>query len=238
MKFFLTRGHVLAACLALALTSGCAEFSNLRQATAKHPAFVPPNHAGDSSLPAGLRRVVLLPVAGESVAPGESLAALDPVMVAALQKQNRFEVVALSREDCHRYFQTEELSSVSALPTGFMGVIRREFAADAVILVDVTVFRPYGPLALGLRAKLATADDVRLVWTFDNLFSADDPAVADSARRQLLAGDRGGVPADGNPVMLQSPASFAAYAAATMFATLPRVHAPAAAANPAPPISR
>ena len=104
------------AVLALVLTAGCASFPMGKSHAAKSAAFVPANHAGDASLPPHLRRVVLLPVAGGSVAPPESMAALDPIIAAALQRQNRFEVVALTREDCRRYFQLEELSSVAALP--------------------------------------------------------------------------------------------------------------------------
>ena len=224
------------AVLALLLTAGCANFPMGKSHAAKSAAFVPVNHAGDASLPPHLRRVVLLPVAGGSVAPPESMAALDPVVAAALQRQNRFEVVALTREDCRRYFQLEELSSVSALPARFMAIVRREFAADGVSFVDVTAFQAYAPLVLGLRAKLATVDEVRLVWTFDNVFSADDPAVSASARRQLRDGESENSPAAESPVVLQSPTRFATYATAAMFATLPPVHAaaphPAAAKSP------
>jgi hypothetical protein len=194
------------------------------------PFFTPVNHVGAPSL-GGLRRVVVLPICGGALAPLETVDALDPVFVAALQRQNRFEVVALSREDCRRKFHAEEFSSAAALPHDFLDAVRREFAADAVLFVDVTVFSPYRPLALGLRAKLATLDGTRLLWTFDNVFSADDAAVANSARHFYLGSDRGGVPADLSPGVLQSPVRFAAYAAATMFATLPPVYPPAAAAN-------
>ena len=185
------------------------------------PFFTPTNHAGESTLPAGIRRVVLLPLAGGNVLPSTSAADLDPVVAAALQRQNRFEVVVVSREVCRRLFTVEELSSVELLPANFMAVLRREYAADAVILVDVTVFRAYRPLAIGFRAKLATVQDVRLVWTFDNLFSAADAAVANSARRNYLKGAPRDIPADQSPMVLQSPSRFAAYAAETMFATLP-----------------
>jgi len=189
------------------------------------PFFVPANHTGEPSL-GGLHRVVVLPVYGGALAPAESLAAFDPVFIAALQQENRFEIVALSREDCRRKFHADEFSSAAALPHDFLATLRREFAADAVLFVDVTVFRAYRPIALGLRGKLATLDGTRLVWTFDNVFSADDPAVANSARQHYLGSDRGGVPADLSPGVLQSPTRFAGYAAAAMFATLPPVQAP------------
>jgi hypothetical protein len=177
-----------------------------------------------------MRRVVLLPVYGGTLAPVETVAALDPVVMASLQQQHRFEVVTLTREQCRRQFHVEEFSSVTALPHDFLATLQRDFAADGVMFVDITVFRPYRPLGLGLRAKLATLDgSTRLVWSFDNIFSADDPAVANSARKHFLGSDRGGVPADLSPGVLQSPARFAGYAADAMFATLPPV-----VAQPAP----
>jgi len=190
------------------------------------PFYKPANHTGDPSL-GGLRRVVLLPVCGGALAPDETLEAFDPVFVAALQRQNRFEVVPLSRDECRRLFRVAEFSSTAALPHDFLATLRREFAADAVLFVDLTVFHAYRPLALGLRGKLAVLEgSTRLVWTFDNVFSTDDAAVANSARHAYLGSDRGGVSADLTPAVLQSPTRFAGYAADAMFATLPPVVAP------------
>jgi len=198
------------------------------------PFFKAKNHTGDPQLPATLRRVVLLPIAGGSVAPAESSAALDPVFSAGLQKENRFEVVALTRADCLRRFQAEEFLSTGNLPHDFMAKLRREYGADAVMFIDLTSFKPYRPMILGVRAKLATlGDEVRLVWSFDNIFSAADPTVANSARHHFIAGEHSEVPADLTPAVLQSPSQFAAYAAAEMFATLPPVYA--SPASPAAP---
>lgn len=187
------------------------------------PFFYPSNHVGEAALPGNIRRIVLLPISGGEIAPASSTTSFDPVMVTALQQQNRFEVVAISRDACRRMFGVDEISSVSALPPNFMAEIAHEYAADAVMFIDVTVFRPYRPLAIGLRAKLATIRDVRLVWTFDNVFSASDPTVANSARHYLLQTSRRDVPTDMSPAVLQSPSNFAAYAADAMFSTLPPV---------------
>ena len=45
----------------------------------------------------------------------------------------------------------EALSSAAALPADFLAVARRDFAADAVLFVDVTTFHAYPPLRLGVR---------------------------------------------------------------------------------------
>jgi hypothetical protein len=214
------------AILALLFAAGCST-PPINDPARAGPFFSPTNFNGEPSL-GGLRRVVLLPVCGGTLAPQETVAGFDPVFVAALQRQNRFEVVSLSREECLRKFHVPEFSSVAALPRDFLASLRRDLAVDAVLFVDLTVFRAYRPLAIGLRAKLATVDGTRLIWTFDTVFSADNPAVANSARHHVLTGDRGDVPTDLSPAVLQSPGHFAGYAATAMFATLPPVVAPAA----------
>jgi hypothetical protein len=109
-----------------------------------------------------------------------------------------------------------------------MNRLRQEFGADAVMFIDLTVFKPYRPLSLGVRAKLATVDgDVRLIWTFDNVYSAATPSVANSARAHFLESDGGRIPADLTPSVLQSPGRFASYVAASAFSTLPPVYSPA-----------
>jgi hypothetical protein len=192
------------------------------------PFYTPTNHTGDAQLPATLRRVLLLPVAGGSAASAESSAALNAVFVSELQKQNRFEIVPLTREECLYHFRAEEFSSTAALPYDFMNIVRRQFGADAVMFIDVTAYKAYRPLVLGVRAKLAsTGYEPRMVWTFDNMFSASDATVANSARNHFLDSNRGGVPADLTQSALQSPSRFASYVASAVFATLPPVYGPA-----------
>jgi hypothetical protein len=188
------------------------------------PFFTPANTSGDPTL-GGIRRVVLLPAwVGEGTRP-ESAAELDPVFLHALQGTKRFEVVTLSREECRRRFRAEALSSAAALPSDLFSTLQREYAADAVLFVDLTTYQPYQPILLGLRGKLAAIDGTRLIWTFDNTFSSEAPAAANSARNHFLDRDRS-VPADLTRTALQSPSRFAAYAAAAMFGTLPPVTLP------------
>lgn len=211
--------------LAILLLSGCLHPSAVDSARVG-PFYTPVNVQAEPQLPANIRRVVLLPLAGGSIANAESTAALQPVIVAELQKQNRFEIVTLTRDELLQRYRATEIPSTAALPHDFMERIRAEFAADAVMFVDLTVYKPYRPISLGVRAKLATVEDVRLLWSFDNVFSADNPAVANSARRHFIDADRGKIPADLTPAVLQSPTQFAGYVAAAMFATLPPVYTP------------
>jgi hypothetical protein len=203
------------------LLAGCAELQAGLTPPVAEVRHVPANHLGEPKLPADIRRVVLLPVQGGALVAPESLATLDPLFAEALQRQMRFEVVPVSRAWCRRVFGQEEFSSTEALPHNFLAVIGREHAADAVLFVDVTAYRDFRPLAIGVRAKLATVADTRLVWSYDEILSGADEGVANSARQHARSGDRSDLPVSLSPSVLQSPSRFAAYVADTVFGTLP-----------------
>lgn len=210
---------LLCAAALLALT-GCVDFPLSSMPGNEAPAYVPVNHRGDVRLPAEIQRVAVLPVHAGAVTEPESAAALDPVILAGLQRQQRFEVIAVSREDCRALFGAESFGSTEALPHGMLEKIAAKYAVDAVLFTDLTVFHPYRPLAIGLRSKLATIQDVRLVWAFDEVFSAGDDAMITSVKDYYRKGDRT-APVDATPAVLQSPARFGTVAADLMFRTLP-----------------
>lgn len=185
------------------------------------PFFHPRNFTGAPRLPANLRRVVLLPVHGGDLIPRETAESLDPILLTALQNQQRFEVVVLSREECEKSFGSPDLSSAAALPRDFLATMAQKFDAQAVMFVDLTTYTPYRPLAIGIRAKLADVATKNLIWSFDETFNTNNPAVANSLRHFYVHNDRGDVPFDMSTDALQSPGRFAAYAADAAFHTLP-----------------
>jgi hypothetical protein len=221
-----SRAAAAIASVLLALGAGCMHPAATDPARVG-PFFTPANHSGDASL-GGIRRVVVLPVwVGEGTKP-ESAAALDEVFLTALQQEKRFEVVSFSRTELRRRYQVDAFSSATTLPSDLFPSLQRELAVDAVLFIDLTTFNPYKPITLGLRGKLASIDGARLIWMFDNIFSSEAPAAANSARNHFLDRDKS-VPADLTKTALQSPSRFAAYAAGSMFKTLPPVVAPVAA---------
>jgi hypothetical protein len=197
--------------------TGCVEFS-LR--SDEHAAHAPVNFRGDAKLPAEIQRIAVLPAHGGAAVESESAAAMDAVLVQALQRQARFEVVAVSREDCRRLFGAESFASTDALPHGMLEKIAEKYAVDAILFTDLTIYQAYRPISLGFRAKLATAREVRLVWAFDEVFSASQPTMVASVHNYYKQGDKM-APVDPTPAALQSPARFGAVAADLMFRTLP-----------------
>lgn len=183
--------------------------------------FYTPVNVSASVLPAEVRRVLVLPVHAGAVTTPEQALRLDEIFAASLQRQQRFEVVTVSRDECRRLFGAPEFSSAAALPPAFLDRLAARHAVDAVLFVDLTAYQAYQPQGLGLRAKLATVRDVRLVWSFDEFISSGDAAVRNSARRRYYATEHGTRPFDLSPAVLQSPGWFAAFAADEMFATLP-----------------
>jgi len=203
-------------------TAGCGTVSRqLPGNPAKYgPVFTPHNTYGERSLPKTLRRVVILPVHGGPFVPREISEALDRVFAAALEKQMRFEVVTLSRDQCQLSFGVSDIGSADPLPHDFLAILGQKFGADGVI-VDITAYQGYRPLLMGIRSKLANVADRRLIWSFDEEFSVLDPSVANGARRYYLGNADGPVPYDPTEGVLQSPTRFAAYAADAVFKTLP-----------------
>jgi hypothetical protein len=187
------------------------------------PFYTPHNFTAERSLPVGLHRVVLLPVHGGELMPRETAEGLDPIFSAALQRQLRFEVVELSRDECEKTFGLPDVSSAASLPHDFLSILGEKYGAQAVMFVDVTTYQAYRPLGIGIRAKLADVATARLIWSYDEIVSTSQPAVANSLRRYYLESDRGKVPFDMSSDALQSPSRFATYAAGVAFGTLPKL---------------
>jgi hypothetical protein len=108
----------------LLLAAGCQSFrEEITAKTQKKQFRQPVNFNGERQLPTGLRRVLVLPVYGGQVAATEACQVLDEVLLNALQKKARFEVVAISDVTASRIFRRPPFCPTSFLrnsarPTG------------------------------------------------------------------------------------------------------------------------
>jgi hypothetical protein len=205
------------------LIVGCSALPK-RDSAIVGPFYTPTNVKAIAKIPADVRRVIVLPVAGGPALTEETLLKLDAICHAELTRTARFEVVPLSRDTLAEITGSRQISSVDKLPTVLIDKlfnIYNSYGADAVLFIDVTTYSPYPPLVLGLRTKLARVIDGEIIWATDNVFAAAEPAVANSARHHALAlgSDRGQV--DLSHTILQNPQRFAGYVAAATFLTLP-----------------
>ena len=170
-----------------------------------------------------LRRVVLLPPY-DARAESPRRQDLDFVFSAELGAAGRFEVVPVSRNELISLCGRDQINSTEGLPPRLVAALRGEYAADAVMFVDITQDDPYSPITLGVRAKLVDArGGLPILWSCDTVFNGGNPAVAASAQRYQLDTGRQAFPAeeDGASVLL-NPVRFARYAANAVFRTLPR----------------
>jgi hypothetical protein len=204
----------------VALLAGCSELPK-PDPLKSGPFFTPVNVKSAGPLPAEVKRVVLLPSWGGPELTEQTLDRVDTAEQTEVTKTNRFETVVLSRETLYRLAGKRSLSSVENLPAHFLERLTKDYGADAVLFSDVTSYSPYPPLVLGLRCKLARLSNGDILWAADNVFSAAEAGVTNSARKfaRELGADRG--PADLSHAILQNPSRFAAYVSAATFSTLP-----------------
>lgn len=203
------------------LLNGCNEVPALSVDWRGGPFFSPTNVVAASHMPADVRRVAVLPLVGVDALPAESAGAVVSAAQGALLATGRFEIVTVPPEVMRAIAGKPTLSAAELLPPQLFERMGHDYGADAILFVEVTLYRPYAPLALGVRAKLARCDETHaILWAFDTLYDVRDPAVANSARRHASGGHEGLV--ETGSAALQSPGRFAAYVFADVFATLPR----------------
>jgi hypothetical protein len=204
--------------------AGCSSIMPKPDGAVAGPFYVPSNVKAISKIPSAVRRVIVLPVAGGPALTEETLLKLDAVCQGELNRTAKFEVVPLSRNALAEITGVRQISSVDKIPAVLIDKlfnIYNSYGVDAVLFIDVTAYTAYPPLVLGLRTKLARVTDGEIIWAADNIFSAAEPAVMNSARHHALALGSDHGPADLSYTILQNPLRFAGYAAAATFQTLP-----------------
>jgi len=136
-------------------------------------------------LPKDLKRVVILPLAFEQprVALGSGCEMLDPVLQTELIKTKKFEVVAASPEILRSLTGRLSWTGAEILPADFFDSLQRVYGCDAVLFCQLTAFHAYAPLAVGWRMKLVDAHTQKIIWAADEVFDANEPAVAKGAEQ-------------------------------------------------------
>ena len=214
--------RILAVLALGALLTGCmSQRKNSVPREAYQSKYTPRNVAGLPKIPAEVRRVVVLPIYWGRDADSDFVADLDVIFQLALQRTNAFEIVPVSRAQMYKLFGTYQLSSVQILPDNLLKVLKDQYAADAVMFLDLTVNRPYRPISIGVRARLVQMDGRAMIWAIDAIFDSADPAVARAALDFSNRSTFNRYPVDSTGGILMSPRAFAGFAADTMFGTLP-----------------
>jgi hypothetical protein len=229
------------------LFSGCSNSGNSRTVNDKSAApattgrikklseptmTAPPQEvASGIAWPAGMRRLAVLPI--HSNRPIDDLQRdMDGIFRGELSKVVKYEIVEVPRQEMISLAGHESVASSSVLPNDLVRALRQKYAADAVMFIDFTVFRPYRPIAIGVRTKIVDLRNMEVIWMADGILDTAEPDVAEMATQFAGSGlniryisptiAQGGKreAASGNQVILQSPRLFAGFVAHEAFATL------------------
>ena len=169
-----------------------------------------------------MRRVAVLPLASETSLEA-ALSELDAAIRQELAKTSMFELVPISRAMLEARFGRNCFSSVEVLPGELLTTLRVEFGVDGVLFTDLTHYRPYKPISIGVRSKLIDVQTGEVRWAFDHLFDAGNLATAKAAGGYYVASTPPPPIAKyGDPglAILQSPSRFTKYVAWEAFRSL------------------
>ncbi len=138
-----------------------------------------------SALPADMKRVVILPLAGETSRMDLSSGCemLDPILQSELVKTKKFETVPAGSAMLRSLTGRSGWLGAEILPANFFDSLQRAYGCDAVLFCQLTAFRAYAPLIIGWRLKLVDARTRKIIWAADEIFDAGEPAVAKEAEQ-------------------------------------------------------
>lgn len=181
--------------------------------------------------PAGMRRLAVMPINANR--PIDDVQRdMDGIFRGELSKVVKYEIVEVPRLEMLSLTGHESVSSSAVIPNDVVRALRQKYAADAVMFIDFTVFRPYRPIAIGVRTKIVDLRSMEVIWMADGILDTAEPDVAEMATQFAGSGLNirymsPTIPqgpkreaASGNQVILQSPRLFAGFVAHEAFATL------------------
>lgn len=171
-------------------------------------------------IPDSTRRVLMLPVYATQ-AVWEAQRDLDFIFREEMNKLLRFEVVSIGRQEFSAFTQKEQIASTEEIPAEIWAALKQKYAADAILFTDVTSYRPYRPISMGVRAKLIDANTLTVLWAVDSTLDSANESVAKAAREYGEPGDSN-ARATRSQLTLLSPRRFAAFTASQVYATLPK----------------
>jgi hypothetical protein len=170
-----------------------------------------------------LQRVAVLPLAanGPGTDLSEGCGLLQPALLAALVRAEKFEVVSVHPEDLRVSSGRAAWTGAEPLPKEFFDSLRREYGCDAVLFCELTVYHPYAPLAIGWRLKLADARTRKIIWAADEVFETGQPEAFWKAWQFWLNDDQLAAQESVRWRLASSPRQFGGFTAAKILSRLP-----------------
>lgn len=208
-------------CLLLASLSGvgCRRFEEEKIVAQAEP-FIPSNLYPIERLPEYFNRVVVLPCFYYDQ-DSPLLGYVDEIFHQELSQERIFETIRLSSYQMKEHFDVERVDSSKPLPENFLRRLEELTAANGVLFVDLDSYRPYRPLALGVRAKLVDIKSGEYMWAIDETFDTGHADVIAGANVFQRNSQVRAISSKTAGSVLHSPRIFSKYVASTCFSTMP-----------------
>ncbi|MEI6034841.1 MAG: hypothetical protein WCS65_11255 [Verrucomicrobiae bacterium] len=169
--------------------------------------------------PEGFDRVAALPIYSTTPT-GGAIQDLDEIFRGELSKLLPFEVVPISRAELIPIIGENQIASTSIIPPKLVQYLKTKYAVQGIVFTDMPLYRPYRPINIAVRSKLAQTSDMQILWSASGILDSSEPGIAASA---LQYADRNlhGPGSGDSQLILQSPRRYAAFVANGLYGTLP-----------------
>ena len=205
--------------LAFLFVTGCRRFEEEKIVAQAEP-FAPTNLYPIERLPEYYNRVVVLPCYYHDQ-DSQLLGYVDEIFHQELSQERIFETIRLSNYQMKEHFGIERVDSSKPLPENFLRKLEELTAANGVLFVDLDSYRPYRPLALGVRAKLVDLKSGEYMWAIDETFDSGHASVIAGANVFQKSSQVRAISSKTAGSTLHSPRIFSKYVASTCFSTMP-----------------
>lgn len=127
-----------------------------------------------------IRRVMVMPFKNETGYRNIEGDVAD-IFILELQKMLKFEVVPSNRE-AEKLLGRTDLITNGVFNRADMARIGDRFKVDALIFGSILQYRPYEPLALGLKVQMVSTDTGAVVWAVEQIFDSSEHSVYRAAK--------------------------------------------------------
>lgn len=128
-----------------------------------------------------IRRVLLIPfeydVDREAV-----IGEVTEAFAVELRKVGRFEVV-VPAENKTSLSPEHEVWSKGSVNLNNLLFLRKKYDADAIAFGNITHYRPYEPMLLGVKVGIISTDTGDVVWSADGVFDSNENEVAELVKQ-------------------------------------------------------
>lgn len=184
--------------------------------------YRPQNIFSVERMSADINRVALLPIHHANAARGDE-DTIAAVVASELRRSGRFEVVVISHDELNRLLGVDALSIQERLPAPLLAYLQEHHGVNGLMQMDITEWRPYRPMVIGLKARLLDLDNREVIWAADERFDAGEARLTRALRSYSLHHLRQEFPARDTEAVLRTPARFLGFASHSLFNTLPPI---------------